>query len=248
MAKPISLPNGRSWKTQGEALSHFKEMLARYADNDVIADRSDHDDLIALLERFDGVEFDQPSKIGVGVSEFIRKRNVFDGFSTPSFWVRRVDDSETDFSYIWAVKGEPKSNAQEFYDACRATVNADLVAAKRNHFKIYGDATGRVPCELTGELIQIDQAHIDHAYPTFGHLVVAFRAVRGWQRDIPLGVLSAPADCQATTSFVDPAVSLSFADFHHSVALLRIVSARANLSMAAGQRRPKVKQPVTILC
>lgn len=246
MAKPIDLPNGRSWKTQSAALTHFKDMLGRYADNEVIEDRIDYDDLIALLERYDGVVTDQPSKIGFGVDVFYRKRNVFNGFSTPSFWVRRTDGSETDFSYIWAVKGEPKSSAQEFYDACRASVNADLVAAKRNHFKTYGDASGRVPCELTAELIGIDEAHLDHAYPTFGHLVVTFWAARGWQHEVPAGVLSASADGQTTTTFVDPAVSQAFAAFHHSVALLRIVRAKVNLSMAAGQRKPKVKQPVAI--
>ncbi|MXP47446.1 DUF3223 domain-containing protein [Altererythrobacter luteolus] len=246
MAKPINLPNGRSWKTQSAALAHFKDMLGRYDDNEVVEDRNDHDDLIALLERYDGVVTDQPSKIGAGVDEFFRKRNLFDGFSTPSFWARRTDGSETDFSYIWAVKGEPKSGAQEFYDACRASVNADLVAAKRNHFNTYGDATGRVPCELTGQLIGVGEAHLDHAYPTFGHLVVTFRAARGWQHEVPKGVLSPPADSQATTTFVDPAVSKAFAAFHHSAALLRIVRDKMNLSMAAGQRKPKVKQPVAI--
>lgn len=246
MAKQVNLPNGRSWKTQSAALAHFKAMLGRYADNETIEDRGDHDDLISLLERYDGVVADQPSKMGVGVDVFVRKRNLFDSFSTPSFWVRRTDGSETDFSYIWAVKGEPKSSAEEFYDACRASVNADLVAAKRNHFKTYGDAYGRVPCELTGELIAIDKAHLDHAYPTFGHLVVTFRAARGWQHDVPAGILSAPADAQATTTFTDPAVSQAFKTFHHSAALLRIIRARANLSLAAGQRKPKVRQPVAI--
>jgi len=28
MAKPINLPNGRSWNTQTDALAYFKEMLA----------------------------------------------------------------------------------------------------------------------------------------------------------------------------------------------------------------------------
>ena len=29
MAKPINLPNGRSWRTQTAALAHFKDMLRR---------------------------------------------------------------------------------------------------------------------------------------------------------------------------------------------------------------------------
>ena len=246
MAKSIELPNGRSWKTQTAALAHFKEMLHRYVDNETIEDRSDHDDLIALLERYDAVETDSPSKIGVGVDLFLRKRNGFDGFSTPGFWVRRTDGTETDFSYIWAVKGEPKSNAQEFYDACRAAVAADLTATKKRHFKEHGDAHGRVPCEISGKLITIDEAHLDHAYPAFGHLVVTFRAARGWQHGVPEGVLTKPADGQTTTTFIDAVIGQAFRDFHHQAAMMRIIEKSANLAMAAKQRRPKVKLPVML--
>lgn len=246
MAKSIDLPNGRSWKTQRAALEHFRTMLGRYGDNAMIEDREDHDDLVALLERYDSVVTDSPSKIGSGVDGFMRRRNVGEGYSTPGFWVRRVDGSETDFSYIWAVKGEPKSNAQEFYDACREAVGGDLAAAKRRHFREHGDAEGRVPCELTGNLITIDEAHLDHAYPTFGHLAVTFRAARGWQHGVPEGVLSMPADGQITTTFVDRAVADAFRAFHHGAALLRIVARHRNLAMAASQRRPKVRTPVVL--
>lgn len=67
MAKAINLSNGRAWNTQSAALAHFKDMLARYADEEVVEDRVDHDDLIALLERYDAVIVDGPSKIGNGV-------------------------------------------------------------------------------------------------------------------------------------------------------------------------------------
>jgi Protein of unknown function (DUF3223) len=182
----------------------------------------------------------------LGINVFLRKRNGFDGFSTPGFWVRRTDSTETDFSYIWAVKGQPKTNAQEFYEACRSAVAADLSAAKRNHFKAFGDSNGSVPCELTGDLISLDEAHLDHAYPSFGHLVVTFRAARGWQHEVPVGVLSVPADRQTSTTFIDPQISEAFSAFHHNAALLRIVRSKANMSMAAGQRKPKVRFPVAI--
>jgi Protein of unknown function (DUF3223) len=246
MAKPVQLQNGRAWKTQGAALAHFKEMLARYADEDTVEDRVDHDDLVALLERYDAVIPDGPSKIGDGIDSFLRRRNVFEGFSTPSFWVRRVNGSETDFSYIHAVKGQPKTNAQEFYDACREAIAADLVAAKKRHFSTYGDADGRVPCDLTDRLIAFDEAHLDHAYPTFGQLVLSFRAAREWQHAVPEDVVTAPMDAQTTTTFIDPAVAASFRQFHHAAAMLRIIARERNLALAAGQRRPKIKRPVSL--
>ncbi len=143
-------------------------------------------------------------------------------------------------------QSEPKSSAQEFYDACRGAVAADLLAAKRRHFETHGDDAGRVPCDLSDELISFAEAHLDHAYPTFGQLVVSFRAARGWQHGVPVGVLTPPADAQTTTSFLDASAAEAFRQFHQAAATLRIVSRTRNLAMAAGQRRPKIRRPVQL--
>lgn len=126
-------------------------MLSRYGDEEAIEDRADHDDLIALLECYDSVIVDGPSKIGGGVGSFFRRRNTGEGYSTPGFWVRRVDGSETDFSYLAAVRGVPKSNAQEFYDACRSAVGADLKAAKARHY-IDCAVIRKTPCQRNAHL------------------------------------------------------------------------------------------------
>jgi len=42
-------------------------MLARYDDGNVVEDRNDHDDLVALLERYDEASIDGPSKTGAGI-------------------------------------------------------------------------------------------------------------------------------------------------------------------------------------
>lgn len=244
MAKQINLPNGRSWQTQTAALAHFKDMLRRHSDNQIVEGRADHDDLLALLERYDAVITNSPSKIGSGVEHFFRRLNVGETYSTSGFWVHRTDGTETDFSYIEAVKGQPKSNAQEFYDACRGAVAVDLLAAKKRHFETYGDSAGRVPCDLSDELLTFAESHLDHAYPTFGQLVVSFRAARGWQHGVPGGLLSLPADAQTTTSFLDDSVAEAFRQFHRGAATLRIVARARNLAMSAGQRRPKIKRPV----
>jgi hypothetical protein len=242
--KTIELPNGKVWATQTEAMAHFKAMLHRYADNETVEDWSDHDDLVALLERYDGVISDDPSKIGPGIEHFFRRRNVGTGFSTPGFWVRRIDGSETDFSYPSAVRGEPKSHQQEFYDACRNAVAADLLAAKKSHFQLHGDADARVRCDLTDALITFGEAHLDHAYPTFGQLVVSFRAANGWQQGVPIGILSLPDDAQTTTKFVDLEVADRFRAFHRGAAMVRVVARSQNLAMAARQRRPKIRRPL----
>jgi len=155
MAKRVTLSNGKSWSTQAGALAHFKAILGRHADEEEVANRDDHEDLVALLARYDEAHPDGPSKTGPGIECFFRRRNVGAGYSTPSFWVRRTDGTETDFNYIWAVKAEAKSQGSEFYDACRAVVQGDLLAAKRAAFEEHGDAAGCIPCEVTGVLLRL---------------------------------------------------------------------------------------------
>ena len=120
MVIAIILSSGRTWKTKAVALSHFRAMLARYADGKVVEDRNDHDDLVALLVRYDEAITDGPSKTGIGIDHFTRPRNNFNGYSTLSFWVHRTDGTATDFSYISGVNGQAKGYSREFYDACRA--------------------------------------------------------------------------------------------------------------------------------
>lgn len=247
MAKQIELANGRSWRAQNAAEQHFRDIRDRYPLKTPIDDPSDHDDLCALLERYDTAIVDGASKIGCGIDRFEVRINYGSyGGSTKGFWVVRTDGSETDFSFISAVKGEPKPQAQEFSDACRSAVATDILAAKKAVFKEHGDAMGRVPCELTDEPITFEQAHTDHAYPKFGHLVVTFRAARGWHEVIPEGVLTRAQDGQTITTFADPADAEAFRKFHHASAILRVVARGKNLSMAAGERRPKVKRPVKL--
>ena len=85
MAKPIELSNGRVWGTKLATREHFKAMLARYADGDVIADYDDHSDLSALLERFDVLVAEAAPKIGSGIERFERRLNKGDGWSSPGF-------------------------------------------------------------------------------------------------------------------------------------------------------------------
>ncbi len=241
----VKLENGRTWPTQAAAIEHFRQMLARYADNETVGVVADHNDLLALLQHYDAAGHDGPSKIGVGVGAFMRKRNNFDGgFSTSGFWVRRIDGTETDFSYIQAIKGRPGAD-REFYEACRVAVAEDILAAKQAFFATHQDSSGRVPCELSGQLIQFDEAHIDHVDPTFRQLVATFRAACGWLDAIPAGVLTAAADRQTQTRFGAAGAADAFREFH-KVALLRVVAANVNIAQAAQQRRPHVNRPVVL--
>ena len=247
MAKTVKLSNGREFSSQKAATEHFRAILHGYGNGEEITDPAHHSDLVALLERYDAAITSTPSKIGTGIVRFERRINYGSGFATAGFWVERTDGSWTDFSFPTAISAKPKPQSQEFADACRGVVAADLRAAKLRHFKLHGDDQERVPCDITGQLITIDEAHLDHAHWPFGTLVAMFREARGWHDEIPTGVLTTAQDNQTATTFVDPAIADAFKAFHHRTATLRVIAAKANLSMAARQRKPKIKLPVQIV-
>jgi hypothetical protein len=243
----IILSNGREFPSKTVARDHFKAILHANTDGAEILKPAHHSHLTALLERYDNtVTADHASKIGSGIASFERRRNIGAGYSTPGFWVVRTDGSETDFSFYTAIEGRPKRQMQEFADACRAAVAGDLAEAKRRYFRSYRDEYGCVACEVTGKLITAGEAHLDHAYPAFGHLVVMFRATQGWHEDIPEGVLTPPRDRQTTTQFSDPQIAERFRAFHQNAALLRILDRGANLAQSAKRRVPKVRRPVAL--
>ncbi|UXN05115.1 DCL family protein [Bartonella sp. HY406] len=224
MAKSVELTNGRKWKSQNAARQHFKDMLARYRDDQPILDHSDHSDLSALLERFDLFITDGPSKIGSGIKYFERRINKDDGWSSPGFWVIRIDNTSTDFSYIKAITGLPKSKDEEFYKACHNAVSQDLINMKQQEFKKIANADDMITCDITGSLITYSDTQLSHAHPPFGLIVKNFLKLKGWENDIPSGILTSSADAQLSTHFSDNAISNEFKIFHHSQANLRLIS------------------------
>ena len=227
MAKVITLPNGKSWQTQTAALNHFQTMLARYQDGDAINNLSDHDDLLALVNRYDMIEPNQQSKLGVGVERFERRRNQGEGFSTPGFWIVREDGTETDFSYVFAVKGQPNSVAKNFYDACRNAVNPALQSKKQEQFDRFGDKKGRLRCDITGTLVTYGEARLRHAKPLFREMVEGFRNERKWQLNQVEKYLTVAEDAQIETKFKDKKNARAFREYHHERAVLHIVSKQA---------------------
>lgn len=105
MTKAVRLPNGRYWRSQGEALSHFKAMLARYPVGQRVTDAGDQADPAALVTVYDSVlPAGSETKAGPGIAFFSKQTNRGDGWSTDGFHVHRVDGTEIDFSYVEAVR------------------------------------------------------------------------------------------------------------------------------------------------
>jgi hypothetical protein len=224
-----------AFASKNEAIGLMREMLARYRDNQDIGEE-DSQLLLDLLERHPEVR----EKIGVGAKRFYRARAV--GQPTSCFHLERLDGSTTDFSYISCVNGKGESLYQEFVEACSQAVRQDLAHAKRDHFDKEGDVEGKVKCDVTGERVSFKEAQLDHKKPmTFQVIVMTFIAAYGIE--IKAEMLSASADNQYVTTFVDQDLEQRFREYHHKVAVLRIVKTRVNRNLGGSERLTKPKRP-----
>src|SRR5690349_17980002 len=118
---------------------------------------------------------------------------------------------------------------QEFTEACWQAVREDLEHAKKEHFERRGDAERKVLCHITGERIGWKEAHLDHQKPvSFQVIVMPFVHADGLA--IGRAMLSAPADKQFVTTFLDKDLETRFSSYHDGIAQRRIITKGFNLS------------------
>lgn len=137
--------------------------------------------------------------------------------------------------------------AQHWFGCCARGVTRrvqdDLIAPKRRFFNEHGDEQGCVPCEITAPTLT-------------SRMPISIMPGRPSARSLPhsgsrkLGpakfILESSRYAQTQSVFQAIDVAEAFKAFHHDLAVLRIVQRKANLSMAAGQRRPVVQRPLRL--
>jgi hypothetical protein len=234
--KSVSLGNGRSWGSQKAAEDHFRNIRDRYTVGSTVSFETDHDDLLALVRRHDLLVADGPSKEGVGIQRFETRTNLTNGGHTVGFWIVRIDETETDFSFIRAVAGAPRSVFSQLTNACRELVRDDLDSARVAHFATNANAAGRVECAATGAMIVERASAFDYVGRSFSEIVTDWKQSKGWGDVPPEGTLSLPADAQTTTVFTDRAAAADFRRFHRVNARVAIVDMQA--------RGGEVREPV----
>lgn len=166
-------------------------------------------DLLALHPRAE-------DKIGCGV-KYLYVGISPDG-SNRCFYVMRLDGTSTDFGTKKCFDGD--SHVAMFKSACRAAVGQQIQDFKRDFL---ASPKGR-ELVAAGELI-----HIDHASPTFDHLVGRFYESLGIPvREIRFNGIG--DENSSSVTFQEPQLSSRFADFHRRYAALEGVTKRHNLS------------------
>lgn len=202
----------RSFPTKKAAKDHFKAILARNPrDNQPIDDPGNHDVKTLITV---GKHPDSSDKIGPGIAHVFIRRN---DFGTRGFWLKRVDGTEIDFSYLTAIDGRP-SRQKEVKAAMRREIEDQIAQFRRS--------VTASSCEICGkDFVSSGATHVDHAQPTFDCLAREFaETIGGWER--------IPVRCEGISGryLGDPEHATGWREFHRSSARLRLTHSACNLS------------------
>jgi len=145
-----------------------------------------------------------------------------DGYNGKCFWIQRLDGTTTDFSFYSCINGEPSHRAQ-FLKSCRYAVKQDTQNKKQ---ELYNE---NPVCAVSGVSLIGRQVHLDHAYPLeFQTIVQNF--IDKHNLDINKVKIKPMEDGNTITEFEDERFARAFRKYHNSVAQLRLVDAKINMS------------------
>ncbi len=165
---------------------------------------------------------DSERKIGCGIEKIVVENG---GYNYNCFHLVRQDSSKEDFSYRKCISGE-QNDFSLFSQACRKAVEDDLKEIKQKYFK-ENSKNGFVKCQDSAELINFDNAHVDHRQPnTFSVIVDRFIELNR----IELSNIEYDRIDNYGHSLIDKVLEKQFRDYHVEKANLRVVNKNRNLS------------------
>jgi hypothetical protein len=212
--KPLDIGD-LSFARKGDAAEHFRTILYR-RDPGVALSEPDATHVYWLLERHP----EAVAKIGAGVKEFSTRKAMY---NTRCFEVRRIDGTATDFSVKPCLDGKAPSILAETLRALRTEVVEEIKQMKWQFFRASTHPDGKVACALTGQLLSLEEAMIDHAPPeTFKALAERFLDDN---RIVLSEALLTPAkDNQYTPHLADRDLAEKWREFYRANAAPRIVA------------------------
>lgn len=212
--KPLEI-GSLSFAKKGDATEHFRQILYRHEVGSVIPE-PDATHVYWLLERHP----EATKKIGAGVKELSTRDAMF---NTRCFEIRRMDGTATDFSIKSCIDGKAPTVFSEVLRALRMEVAEETKQMKWGFFRESTNPDGKVPCALTGRLLTLDEAVIDHNPPnTFKALAQRFLGKEGI---VPTAALVTPSeDNQYTPRLIDRGLGKRWQDFYRANATVRVVA------------------------
>jgi hypothetical protein len=155
-------------------------------------------------------------KVGCGIKDFF--------IGSGCFWIRRADNSITDFSYTKCINGKDHP-IQDFMVACRKAVEDHVFWVKMDLFKKQ-NVDGFIICPITGEKVDFPSIHLDHHSPKFRDIVKAFIKENNIEVTPFLFIRE---DGQFGVKFALQKHSDAFLEYHNKVATYRLLSKTANM-------------------
>ena len=150
----------------------------------------------------------------------VREVEYRPGIIQRCFFIQHPDGSETDFSFLVALGMAPSGPTM-------AAAARHAVAPLMHQFKMsrFGSA-GAINCEISGERISWDDAHVDHAAPwPFSRIVSEFAR--------QCGVPAIHDEDGLRTVFTLQADAERFVTFHNDIAVLQVICRRLNMAKGA---------------
>lgn len=173
-------------------------------------------------------------KVGAGVAEVRVRFNP--KFKTRSFWVVRTDGTETDFSYLKAIR-QPSSRTK-FSNACRGLVSEDILSFKKRYFADHGDENGLIQCPVSLAYSDFSMSQVDHIPPdTFASILNRF--IHEFRIDVEKVEL---VEDRIGCKFADERLANQWVAFHNEHAKLRVISRFANLILVPRSQRASAGQ------
>jgi hypothetical protein len=210
------LVGSRSFALKKDVEQVCREILYRYEPGSRVIESADEQFLLDLLE----LHPQQNEKFGGGVAHFeVRANPRF--VRQRTFYLVRVDGSETDFSFMKCLR--PPSHRQLVMGAMRHEVSNQVYEFAEAAYS----SGAPVLCAVTGQVILRTEAHVDHSSPTFLELAEQFVIEHGgWDE-----MVIARADGLIGVQLGHEDQARAWRDCHRRRASLRIVSVQANLSL-----------------
>ncbi len=214
--------NGRDYTNKEAIIADVQPLLNRPSGSEIVGD--DFAFLLDLFARHPSAE----RKIGVGIAR-IWVRVV--AYNTKGFVLERIDGTQEDISYRQCIR--PLTQASKAKHAMRRAISDQVLDAK---WLILPSHTSTAICPVSGEVMSYHTAHVDHTPPrTFAWLAEQFLGHHGIAyEDIPLIPDSGGIGWLMRSDWRD-----AWTQFHFVNANLRVISAAANLALAAEQSRKR---------
>lgn len=217
---PVILDSFR-WNTRSSAEAAFREILRNsgYAVGGTVTDPVHQRMLAEVLERHPDFE----EKVGVGVEEFFIGRTqdapgVHVGRDAIGIWIRRVDGSTIDFSYLTAIRQHSaKSDAKE---ALRSEVEHRRLAFREAQFAEDGEPVSALSDAVINDR---NDAQVIYVNPTWAQLTSRFAEGEGGWATIPVAPAK-PTDAAIGSRLADRAQASRWLKFHAQHAVLGLAT------------------------